>query len=63
MRLSLRVEFDDCDMTRQCQDLETLSSFAIFCRVPIKQNTQPTDYVIITYFFRDFLVTKKMTVI
>ena len=22
MRLSLRVEFDDCEMTRQCEDLE-----------------------------------------
>ena len=34
MRLLLRVEFIDCDTTRQCKDLETLWSFAIFSRVP-----------------------------
>ena len=34
MRLSLTVEFIDCDMTRQCKYLETLWSFAIFSRVP-----------------------------
>ena len=34
MRLSLRVEFIDCDMTRQGKYLET---FAIFSRVPIVQ--------------------------
>ena len=33
MRLSLRVEFIDCDMTRQCKYLE-MRSFAIFSRVP-----------------------------
>ena len=35
MRLSLKVEFVDCDMTWHCKDLETLGSFAIFSRVPI----------------------------
>ena len=34
MRLSLRVEFVDCDMATECKDLETLRSFAIFSRVP-----------------------------
>ena len=36
MRLSLRVEFVDSDMTRQCKDLETLWSFTIlhFCCIP-----------------------------
>ena len=39
MRLSLRVEFVDCDMTRrQGKDLETLWSFAILSRVAIIQN-------------------------
>ena len=33
LRLSLRVEFVDCDMTRQCKSLETLWSFAEFSRV------------------------------
>ena len=35
LRLSLRVEFVDCDVTRQCKGLETLSSFAIFNRVAV----------------------------
>ena len=34
MRLSLRVEFIDCDMTRKGKYFETWS-FAIFSRVPI----------------------------
>ena len=38
MRLSLLVEFVDCDMTRQFKNLETLWSFAIFNRVPIIKN-------------------------
>ena len=35
MRLSLREEFVECDMTRQYKDLETLWSFVIFSRVAI----------------------------
>ena len=35
MRLPLSVEFVDYHMTRQCKDLETLWSFAIFSAVPI----------------------------
>ena len=35
VRLSLRVEFVDCDITRQCKNLETLWSFVIFSRVPM----------------------------
>ena len=34
MRLSLRAEFIDCDMTFMCKYLEAWS-FAIFSRVPI----------------------------
>ena len=35
MRLSLTVEFVDCDMKRQYKDLETLLGFAKLIRVPI----------------------------
>ena len=53
MRLSLTVEFIDCDMTRQCKYLETLWSFAIFGRVP-------TQIVYRDYYIGKILSRRKM---